>query len=259
MTFHLIGSHSGEISAGNSLHKVHVWDEQTVGRFSPDLVLDFAYLTRNWISTLGLEGYRQKNNELTSRLLHAVSLESVVAAVTISSGASVQMPLDAYGEGKRETEQLAQGLAQHQQVSIGVLRAWSVSGGFVRRPELYALSSFIQQGLGTGTTTVEADHLVHRRYCAVEELLAVGLHNVLDERYTLIDSGGEKIEILDLAQKVAEQIPNTVVEVAHANRNSRPSDDYSSDNRAWTDKVGKTGLSVLTIEEQISNVVQALR
>lgn len=131
-------------------------------------------------------------------------------------------------------------------------------GGFVRKPDQYALSSFVRQGLDSGNIRVRADRMVYRRYCAVEELLAVGLHLARRHSHSLLDSGGEKLEIFDLAQKVCEQIPGAKVILEHPARDSQYPDDYSSDNESWVQGIRETHLIPMSIEEQITNVIHAL-
>lgn len=257
--FHLVGSRRGDVQMGGITHPVHEWNEREVDNFSPDLVLDFAYLTRNWISKLGLSEYRARNQELADRLLWAASLKTVKTVVTISSGAAVQPELDPYGEGKRGIELALTDELRASNTNLGVLRAWSVSGGFVKEPDQYALSSFVMQGLNTGNIRVTADRMVFRRYCAVEELLAVGLHMAHRHAHSLLDSGGEKLEMVEIAQKVAEQIPGAKVILEHHTRDSHAPDDYCSDNESWLQSIQQSNLIPMTIEEQITNVICALR
>ena len=257
--FHLVGSRRGDVQTGEKTLSVHEWNEREVERFSPDLVLDFAYLTRNWISELGPSEYRARNEVLAERLVRASTLRSVKTVVTISSGAAVQSELDSYGEGKRKIELALTDALRSSNTNLGVLRAWSVSGGFVREPDLYALSSFVRQGLSSRTIRVSADRMVYRRYCAVEELLAVGLHLAHRHSYSLLDSGGEKLEILEIAQKVAEQIPGAKIILEHPVRDSQDPDNYSSDNETWLQGVREAHLNPLSFEEQITNVIHALR
>lgn len=257
--FHLVGSRRADVQMGDKTLTVHDWNEREVERFSPDLVLDFAYLTRNWISKLGLTEYRARNEVLAERLVRAATLGSVKTVVTISSGAAVQSELDPYGQGKREIELALNEALRTSSTNLGVIRAWSVSGGFVKEPDQYALSSFVSQGLKSKTIRVSADRMVFRRYCAVEELLAVGLHLAHRHSHSLLESGGEKLEMFEVAQKVAEQIQGAKVVLEHPNRDSRDSDDYFSDNESWIAGIREVQLIPMTIEQQITNVIHALR
>lgn len=257
--FHLVGSRRGDVQMGEKTLTVHEWNEREVEWFSPDLVLDFAYLTRNWISELGISEYRARNEVLAERLVRAATLRSVKTVLTISSGAAVQSELDPYGEGKRKIELALRDALRSSSTNLGVLRAWSVSGGFVREPDQYALSSFARQGIKSKIIRVSADRMVFRRYCAVEELLAVGMHLAHRHSHSLLDSGGEKLEMFEIAQKVAEQIPGANVILEHPARDSQEPDDYSSDNESWVRGLREAHLNPMSLEEQIANVIHALR
>jgi len=215
-------------------------------------------LTRNWISELGVAEYRARNAVLAERLVRSATLRSVKTVLTISSGAAVQTELDPYGEGKRKIELALRDALRFSSTNLSVLRAWSMSGGFVREPDQYALSSFIRQGLSTGNISVRADRMVYRRYCAVEELLAVGMHLAHRHSHTLLESGGEKLEVFEIAQKVAEQIPGAKVILEHSFRDSHDPDDYTSDNESWVQGIREAQLIPISIEEQITNVLHAL-
>ena len=257
--FHLVGSRRGDLRVREKTLTVHEWSDREVERFSPDLVLDFAYLTRNWISELGLSEYRARNEVLADRLVRAATLGSVKTVLTISSGAAVQSELDPYGAGKKKIELALRDALRSSTTKLGILRAWSVSGGFVREPDQYALSSFVRQGLNSKIIRVSADRMVFRRYCAVEELLAVGMHLANRHSHSLLDSGGEKLEMFEIAQKVAEQIPRANVILEHPARDSQEPDDYSSDNESWVRGLREAHLNPISLEEQIANVIHALR
>ena len=257
--FHLVGSRRGDLRVREKTLTVHEWSDREVERFSPDLVLDFAYLTRNWISELGLSEYRARNEVLADRLVRAATLGSVKTVLTISSGAAVQSELDPYGAGKKKIELALRDALRSSTTKLGILRAWSVSGGFVREPDQYALSSFVRQGLNSKIIRVSADRMVFRRYCAVEELLAVGMHLAHRHSHSLLDSGGEKLEMFEIAQKVAEQIPGANVILEHPARDSQEPDDYSSDNESWVRGLREAHLNPISLEEQIANVIHALR
>ena len=257
--FHLVGSRRGDLRVREKTLTVHEWSDREVERFSPDLVLDFAYLTRNWISELGLSEYRARNEVLADRLVRAATLGSVKTVLTISSGAAVQSELDPYGAGKKKIELALRDALRSSTTKLGILRAWSVSGGFVREPDQYALSSFVRQGLNSKIIRVSADRMVFRRYCAVEELLAVGMHLAHRHSHSLLDSGGEKLEMFEIAQKVAEQIPGAKIILEHPARDSQDPDDYSSDNESWVRGLREAHLNPISLEEQIANVIHALR
>lgn len=255
----LIGSRARSIEVNDRKYDIRVWDLDTVRNFAPDLVLDFAFLTRNYISVLGEAEFMRQNSTLVSRLREAVSLDSVRGVISVSSGATLANYLDPYARGKLEIEKILREQASLRDFNLRILRAWSVSGGFVRHPDLYAFSSFVRQGLLTGTITVEANSLVYRRYCAVEELLAVGLDSLGIPAEIVIDSGGQRVEMVELAEMIASQMSRTSVEIMYPERYKSVGPSYESDNKSWNRNLAQSGLSPLDLDSQIENVVLSAR
>ena len=128
------------------------WDWDAAARFAPNLVVNCAFLTRERVDALGYQRYVAENVALTSRFLQTLTLPSVEAAVTISSGAAVTQAIprpdaeqNPYGHLKWAEEVLSRDLAATHGVALVVCRAWSVSGRFVARPSDYAFSDLIAQ------------------------------------------------------------------------------------------------------------------
>jgi nucleoside-diphosphate-sugar epimerase len=129
-----------------------------------------------------LSEYVAANRAQTDRLVHAARLPGVRLALTVSSGAAVY-PHDAldgpiednpYGYLKREAEQrLAEAAAEGGAVPV-VVRAWSISGAHVQKPQGYALGSMIQDA-NAGAIRITARRPVFRRYVLADELLALGI------------------------------------------------------------------------------------
>ena len=254
-----VGSRGRKVEVGPKSHAIGAWNLAEIQRFSPDLVLDFAFLTRGYLGRIGVQDYIEANEALTAQLREVVSLSSVRAVFSISSGLVSMNPGDPYARGKARAEQALMEERQSNDFNLVIARAWSVSGSFVRNPDEYALSSFVRQGLDSGKITVSADRLVYRRYCAVEELLAVGLFFTTCKPFHLLDSGGERIEIGKLAESIARRIPGAWVDYAHPERASRGSDAYLSDNKSWRHGLQKSQVTPMTIGAQIDNVIASFR
>lgn len=188
--------------AGPSSRVVVTEDE--IHEFSPTVVLNFAFLTRDRVEINGIEQFTRVNKALTQRFIHVAQMPSVRFAVTVSSGASVTEPDSPYGRLKAEEEERALELIAEDRRVI-VIRAYSVSGGHVRRPLAYAFSDFILQASG-GSVRVEADRPVFRRYCAVADVLTVALRSGAEGRSGLFETGGGLVEMGDLAQRVVDLI-----------------------------------------------------
>lgn len=215
-----------------------VWDERDVAAFSPTIMLDCAFLTRDWVAHMPLDDYIAINRTQTERLLYTTRLPSVRLALTVSSGAAVH-PHDAlngpiednpYGYLKREAEhRLVAAAADNGTVPV-ILRAWSISGAHVQKPQGYALGSMIRDA-DVGAIRITARRPVFRRYALADELLALGIAEGSIGPAT-IDSGGELVEMAELAGRVAAVVrPDAVI--SRGQVDSRDPDQYHSDGHDW--------------------------
>ena len=74
----------------------------------------------------------------------------------------------------------------------------------------------------------------------------------------LLESGGDKIEFLDLAYLIADLVGGVRVTAPNRSELLIDIDSYISDNSLWLASVEASGLKPLTIEEQAKNVIQHL-
>ncbi len=233
-----------------------VWDEREVVAFAPSVLLDCAFLTQDRVADMPLGEYVAANRVLTERLVYATQLSNVRLALTVSSGAAVH-PHDAfegpiednpYGYLKREAEhRLAQAAADSGAVPV-VARAWSISGAHVQKPQGYALGSMIRDA-DAGAIRIKARRPVFRRYVLADELLALGIAEG-GVGPASIDSGGELVEMAELAERVAAVVrPDAVITRGEVDPHNP--DRYHSDGAAWENRCQKWGLTSATLDRQI--------
>jgi nucleoside-diphosphate-sugar epimerase len=251
-----LASRSRIIRIGDREIECRVWDDREVADFKPTVVLDCAFLTRDRVADLPLGEYIAANRAQTDRLVYATQLPGVRLAVTVSSGAAVH-PHDAldgpiednpYGYLKREAEYcLAEAAAESGAVPV-VLRAWSISGAHMQKPRGYALGSMIQDA-DAGAIRIVARRPVFRRYVLAEELLALGIAEGSVGPAT-IDSGGELVEMTELASRVAAVVrPDAVI--SRGEVDPRNPDQYHSDGQDWQQRSQKWDLASLPLARQI--------
>lgn len=233
-----------------------VWEDREVAAFAPTLVLDCAFLTRDRVSDTPLDEYVAANRTLTERLAYAALLPSVRLAITVSSGAATyphdafDKPLEVnpYGYLKREAEQRLAEAARKSGATPVVVRAWSISGAHVQKPQAYALGSMIRDA-DAGAIRIMARRPVFRRYVLAEELLALGIAEGSVGAAT-IDSGGELVEMAELAARVAQVVrPDAVI--SRDEVDPRDPDRYHSDGQDWQRCCERWGLESLPLDRQI--------
>jgi nucleoside-diphosphate-sugar epimerase len=233
-----------------------VWDDREVAAFAPTVVLDCAFLTRDRVPGMPLGEYVAANRILTGRLVYATQLPGVRLALTVSSGAAVH-PHDAldgpiednpYGYLKREAEyRLAQAAAESGAVPV-VARAWSISGAHVQKPQGYALGSMIRDA-DSGAIRITARRPVFRRYVLAEELLALAIAEG-GVGPAIIDSGGELVEMAELAERVARVVrPNAAI--SRNEVDPTDPDRYHSDGQDWERRCQRWDLASASLDRQI--------
>lgn len=263
-----VASYSRSVSVNESTYEVIKYNPEVIKDFQPTMVVDFASLTREKAAQVGLDDFRKVNESLVNQMLESASLPSVKKVLFTSSGAAVYPPedkpkefnRDPYGYLKSQLELRMQSFASETQTSVLCLRPWSVSGTMVSRPKEYAFSSLVIQALG-GKIQIESSRPVFRRYCAVDDLLAVAFTawpNPVNNSYGLIESGGELQTLLSLAQAIVELVGNGAT-INHAIDPHSDPDAYYSDNSSWLAACNKARYTPKSLEEQIFESINHYR
>ncbi len=256
----LIASRSRDFMIGSREFHAEVWNDVSIRRFNPTVVIDAAYLTREFANSFSGNEYVTQNRLLTNRLISLVEMPALRKVVTFSSGdaakhltkeTAVDIDKDPYGYLKFEAENTIAEAYSKAGIDYSIIRAWSVSGALVTKINGFAFSDFIDQAIN-GRVEVHADRRVYRRFCLIEEAIALGLnHNSSIDG--VLDSGGNLIEIHDLAAQIV-QIVNPMAFVTEADYEGSAEDCYFSNNLSWETSRQKSGLVTLSIPEQITHV-----
>ncbi len=222
--------------------------------FAPTVVANFAFLTRDRLSDLGVKEFTRTNERLTAEFITAAKLPTVRLAITVSSGATVTEPQSPYGSLKRIEESESLALASSQR-AIVVVRAYSVSGPYVRRPRAYAFSDMVLQA-DSGAVEVLASALTYRRYVDVGDALVLALADGLDGRSGVFETGGELVEMSDLAERVIAQVNPDASLVRGMIQGD--SSTYASDGRSWSEVCARHSFAPLVLDEQIRSTAAGL-
>lgn len=264
---HIVASYSRAFSVDGVSFRAKTWDSDAVARFEPNIILDFAYVSVGQSRRMSLDQFTSANRRLSRQLCFAARLPSTRKVLTISSGASVRLPkamvgepkAEAYALGKKAIESELAQVASERQISVAIARAWSVSGGHVQNPGRYALSGMVMEGLRRGRISVLAKRPVYRRYTSVEDLLALSMCRKEGPGFGLVDSGGQLVEMRELAKLVSAALSRPAVVANVEDWTFQEADSYFSDCADWELLMSQAGIRPLTLEEQIQNVVDALR
>jgi nucleoside-diphosphate-sugar epimerase len=254
------GSKDQQVEIDGQSQAVHAQDLDVISAFKPTVVIDTAFVTRERLPILGHKTYIETNQKLIDQSLVIAALPSVRKYIGFSSGAtmhlaghtSFSLEENPYAAQKRIYESKISDIAENLQSDISVARVWSVTGSYCTKPQAFAFTDLIAQAK-LGLIEIKAKHLVCRRYCSVEDVLALALMPLGRGSQTVFDTGGDLIEIGDLAKLVVELV-NPNAKIHRQIDPGLPSDDYHSDNSDWENLVGVKLLSEDSTREQIARV-----
>lgn len=223
------------------------WTNDLIREFRPTVVANFAFLTRDRLSEVGEPYFVSTNRQLTRQFLTLLEQPSVRLGLTISSGA-VSDEFDIYGKLKSYEE--SEALKRVTDVrAVAVVRAYSVSGPYVRRPRAYALSQFVLDA-ARGNIHIMADRPVFRRYSSVSDLLKVALLMADGGWSGILESGGDLVEMEVLAERVRREV-NQEAMITRVPLASVAPQVYASDNTSWLSGCASVGLEPQSLENQI--------
>jgi nucleoside-diphosphate-sugar epimerase len=222
--------------------------------FQPTVVIDCAFVTRHLISNYGIDHYLSTNKTLMEQALDLQTQPFVRRFIGISSGAAVpylqdkkrNQELDPYGFQKADYERKLTKAGGASKQNVVLLRPFSMSGRYCQTPAIYALYDLIEQSKSQ-SIKIRANELVYRRYTDVEDFLRVAL--MVPTGSEVIESGGELIEISDLAKVVVDELGSQ----ASIERNFvlKGADSYHSDNVSWDYFTKMVGYKPKNLREQI--------
>jgi len=256
----LVASRARQEVIGSQNCHVEIFSMPKIRDFSPEVVINCAFLTKDKFKLHDVQEFIKINERLTSNFFETLSLPHVGLGVTISSGSATlpsadSIELNPYGYLKKlEQEQLLS--LRSSTLTVGVARAWSLSGDLVTNPKTYALSDFVWQALTTGQITVNATSEVWRRYCDATEFLKLSLGAIITGRESIVDSGGPLVELRELAHIVSEVVGG--VEVSSTSPVGI-SDIYASNGQQYEQLCKEFGISIAPLSSQVHRVTRAFR
>lgn len=262
----LLGSTNKVVDTPMGAFQVQQYSREVASSFQPTLLLDFAFLTRDLVESFGLNSYVAINRQLITQASEIAMIDSVEQILFCSSGAAVHVPdksdnsfeHNPYGFLKRETQDIFEKLSHATEKKVLGMRPWSITGPLITKPTEYAFSSLIL-GARAGVMEIKSSRKVLRRFISADDLIAVCLGTLFQsgERFSIIDSGGELVDLIELAQQINMSTGGSV-RIKHSVDDSLLADTYYSDNYSWTNAVGALGFNPQSLSQQIQRNFQLL-
>lgn len=228
----------------------------------PTLVLHFAFLGKERAEAMDETEYRAANRAIQQMVLAALDPIGAEAVFVSSSGAArfaddpqASPAMRLYGSLKRDDERSFAAWADAMGKSATIARVFNLSGAHINKLDSYALSSFILDALAGKPVAVRARHDVVRGYVAVDDLLALAIALAGKACATRFDSGGEPIELGDLAATIANRFG---VPVERSTPRESRADVYLGDDAGWQALLAREGIASTPLPDQIAQTAAFL-
>jgi len=254
------GSKDQKIEIDGQSQSVHTQTLEIIFAFRPTVIIDSAFVTRERLPVLRHKAYIEANQKIIDESLAIAAMPSVRKYIGFSSGATMHLAghnsfsieENPYAAQKSIYESKISEITANLQSDISVARVWSVTGSYCTKPQTFAFTDLIAQAK-FGLIEIKAKHLVYRRYCALEDVLALAMVPKTPGSVSIFDTGGGLIELGELAKIVVELL-NPNAEIRREVDPGLASDNYHSDGKGWDALLQSEDLALDPISNQIMRV-----
>lgn len=220
-------------------------------------LLHLAFLTKDKASEMDEVAYREANRALSQRVLNSLDVIGVDGVFVASSGAAYSAEdttadpaLRLYGALKCEDEAAFSAWALESDKVAIITRIFNVSGRYISEDKPYALLDFLRCALNHQPIVVRAPCRVERGYVAIRELMSLVFALLLTTNQGVVrfDTGGEPIELVELAQLVGQI---TSVPIERAPITQPATNRYVGDATAYTALLSKYEIAPVSLLDQV--------
>ena len=219
-------------------------------------LVHLAFLTRDKLKKMRISEYVDKNRQITQRACSLILDHKPKWVLTVSSGA-VQNSDESnfYGQLKLEEEIALNNACNSSGSTLVIGRLWGATGFLMPINRNYAISDFICQALETQRIIINSENEVWRRYVDADQFMHLLHIKALAGDSVIINSGGPKVEIGDLAKKIAFNLGIKDQVFRNLKTDSPLIDDYFFSGDEYELALNKIGITPKSIDEQISDTI----
>lgn len=225
------------------------------------LVFHHAFLTREHASAMPLAAYMAANREISETVQTFIRAQGARGLFVPSSGAAytgdpVHNP---YGALKLEDEWRFAALGRELSLPVVNMRVFNLAGPFINKLDSYALACILADLMAGRPVRLRAANPVWRGYAHVADVLKLALGLMLEGGAPpVFDSGGEAIELSDLAARAARLLGKNLVIDRPADWAQGPPNRYVGDAAAFEAHAARLGLNIAGLDEQILDTADYL-
>jgi nucleoside-diphosphate-sugar epimerase len=230
-----------------------------------EALLHTAFLTREHVGRVGLEAYINVNRGIIDLLCRSLEASPSARAVVISSGAAAALDAtsclekhlhtDPYGVLKREEE-----LRVGAFTNTLVLRAYAVSGRFMRDPGNFALGDFLLRALEGLPIVIKAPMPVIRGYSHAGDIVNLAFRWLWSDYIPPahpIAAVSQEVDLLELARLISSLY--ALPPISSAIDPSLSPNRYSADPVSYVNMLNELGIVPLSMEKQIFDTAFGLK
>ncbi len=260
----LVASRTNEIDLGGTKMHVTALDDFSTNT-KCDLVIDFSFITQEKMKQMGEKEFVLQNSKLSERIENYISEVRPAFIYYASSGAADPNFLlntknpskKVYGELKAQAEVKLEQISTEVGSQLLVNRIWSITGSQMLEPNKYAIGDFVAQVLRNKQIAISSSDQILRSYIDSADLLDTCFNYLLDVNSGLLNSGGYRVSLLDLANSVYRVLG--INEKLNPNYVPKESDeDYYSPDYELNKLAINYDISLQDIDSQIKNTLLAI-
>jgi nucleoside-diphosphate-sugar epimerase len=260
----LVASKSNEIDLGGTKIRVIALEDFSTNT-KCDLVIDFSFITQEKMKQMGEKEFVRQNSKLTQKIGNYISEARPAFIYYASSGAADPNFLlntknpskKVYGELKAHAEMKLGQISVKVGSQLLINRIWSITGTQMIEPYKYAIGDFVAQALKNKQIVISSSDQILRSYIDATDLLDTCFNHLLDGNSGLINSGGHKVSLHELASSIYKALG--INEMLKPNYVPKESDeDYYSPDLELNNVAINHGIFLQDIDKQIKNTLIAI-
>ena len=233
----------------------------------PDVLLHYAFVTRELVAERGLEAYVAANLEISLAVLRALSRGGVRGLFYTSSGAvygaggalETDLRANPYGALKHLDELAFAQACKDAGTGCAIARVFNVSGPHMAKPRLFALGDLVLRAQAGEPLTISARHPVRRSFVAAADVAALGLSLALAGEDACFDTAGERVvEIGELAEIVRAEIAGDTLPIDRDYDPHGPAHEYAGRAGEMAALARRHGVRLAPLEQQIRETAAGL-
>ena len=211
-----------------------------------DFIWDCAFQTREKLANN--PGLAEANLDLNAMTRHLADHGRFETYVYFSSGAALgaRDTNEPYGLAKALAEESLMEIFKKTGKDIRIQRLWNVTGPHCQKKQEFAFTSLIQSAMNERRIEINSRTLVWRRFADLKQVIGIAISEPMSQP---LDSGGELVEIRQLAKIITQELPYKV-EVTDA-RESEDHARYFSTSMDYEEKLLGLGVTPRSLVDQV--------